>query len=183
MDITLRNIIRLVGLLCLPGLSCRDSGTPVAPVMAEMISSDQQLFAFITIKDPNVSYKLFPNADSVAAGTLNGSNAHQPMVRVSLNGKALGALQDGQLQGGSTFPDGSVILKEVRINGSADLLAIVYKESHNPLSNGGWLWAELRPDGTVAYSIRNRGDGCISCHSREQGPQHDYIRTFERQKP
>jgi hypothetical protein len=170
-----------VCLLALTAWRCRDAGE-VAPV-AKVITSDGELYSLITVEQPYPQYTLFPNADSVAAGTLNGSNAHQPFVRVSLNEKASGALVSGKLPPGRAFPDGSIIVKEIRERGSTTLLAVMYRDRSNLLSGLGWLWAEYRPDGTVAVSIQSRGSGCVSCHSREQGPQHDLVRTFERQNP
>lgn len=167
---------------CLTSFSCENDELSALSSPAGTISTDQQLFALVTQEQPFGSYRLFPNADSVATGTLNGSTAHRPMVRVSLNETAAGALRAGHLPEGSSFPDGSVVFKEVRQEGQPILFAIVYKDRSNPLSNEGWLWAELRTDGTAAFSMQNRGNGCVSCHAREQGPQHDYIRTFERQR-
>ena len=53
----------------------------------------------------------------------------------------------------------------------------------NTLAGNNWLWAEYEPDGFVFYSVSNQGAGCVGCHSLEQGPENDYVRTFERQKP
>jgi len=170
-------------LLCLTLFSCQDQGTETLPLKTVLVSTDQQLFALIAHEQQSAPYALFPNADSVTSGTLNGSGAHQPLVRVSMNPTALGALRNGQLPAGSTFPDGAVIVKEIRMNGQAILYAVVYKEKNNPLGSGGWLWAEFNPDGTAAVSIAGRGSGCINCHTGDQGAAHDYIRTFERQLP
>ncbi|MBP1647644.1 MAG: hypothetical protein H6Q30_1089 [Bacteroidetes bacterium] len=169
-------------LLCFSLLSCRREAEPTAPA-PQPITSDQQLFTLITRDQPFARYGLFPNADSVVSGTLNGSSAHQPEVRVLMNSTAIRALPGGLPQEGLSFPDGSVILKEVRTGGVASLYAVLYKEVDNPLAGGGWLWAEFRPDGAVVFSIERRGAGCISCHSREDGPRYDHVRTFERQNP
>jgi hypothetical protein len=56
------------------------------------------------------------------------------------------------------------------------------KDDANPMSANGWLWAEYQLNGTPAYSLTNRGIGCVGCHAREQGPEHDFVRTFERQR-
>ena len=58
----------------------------------------------------------------------------------------------------------------------------MYKDASNTLASDGWLWAEFSPDGSVGYSVSNRGTACTSCHQREQGPQNDLVRTFERQR-
>ena len=56
------------------------------------------------------------------------------------------------------------------------------KDRGNPLAGDGWLWAEYGPTGSVTFSVSNRGSACTSCHRREQGPQNDFVRTFERQQ-
>ena len=171
----------LVVAVVLAGLqeSCKDLGDerPVIPG----ISPDEALFQQITVVDPFTSYILFPNVDSIASGTLNGSTAHQPLVRVSLNATAFNALQNGTLPAGSHFPDGSTVVKQIIQNGETVLYAVIHKDNTNGLSANGWLWAEYFPDGTTAISVTRAGSGCVGCHSREQGPQHDFVRTFERQ--
>ncbi len=163
-------------------LSCQKEGGTSTPITLGQISTDAQLFAFVTQTQPFTSYTLFPRADSVTSGTLNGSIAHQPMVRVSMNPKALSALPNDTLPAGTSFPDSSIILKQIINSGQTTLYAIIYKDQNNPLAGNGWLWAEYQPDGGVMFSITNRGSGCTACHAREQGPQHDFVRTFERQR-
>ena len=144
-------------------------------------SADEALFNHITQTDPFTSYALFPNADSVTMGTLNGSNAHQPLVRVSLNATALGALQGDTLPAGSSFPNGSVVFKQIISGGQTTLYAVMRKDSASANAGNGWLWAEYGTDGSVVYSVENNGSACISCHLREDGPENDHVRTFERQ--
>jgi hypothetical protein len=174
--------LRVIVLFCVgASLSCRDVGEQ-QQTTPSFISTDAQLFAFITQTEPFATYSLFPNADSVTAGALNGSNAHQPQVRVSMNARALSALVGGRLPSGATFPDSSVIFKQIRTGGVTTLYAVLFKDKDNPLAGNGWLWAEYRPNGAVDFSITTKGSGCIGCHSREQGTQNDFVRTFERQR-
>lgn len=152
---------------------------PTAPVIA----SDADLFTLVTQREPFAAYHLFPNADEITSGTLNGSSAHRPLVRTSLNATAFGALQNGKLPAETRFPDGSVVFKEVRTNvGTTVTYAIMYKSRDSRLAGNGWLWAELNPNGSVAYSIANQGRACTGCHALERGPQNDSVRTFERQR-
>ena len=158
--------------------SCVDQGEALPPLH---IYTDAGLYHIVTVEDPFSTYTLFPNADSVTSGTLNGSTAHQPLVRVSMNATAVGALVDGRLAAGSSFPDGSIIFKQIRQGTGAGLYAILYKDRNNPLAGNGWLWAEIRPDGTPFISLTLGGRNCTGCHARERGPQNDFVRTFERQ--
>src|SRR5262245_13127278 len=153
------------------------NGTPPA------ISSDAELFTFVTATQPFQSYTPFPNLSASSTGTLTASAAHQPVIRVSLNSVAAGALQNGRLPAGASFPDGSIIFKEViGTGGVVTVYATMYKERQNPLAGNGWLWAELRPNGEAEYSLRNRGAACTSCHALDRGPQNDFVRIFERQR-
>ena len=166
-------------------MACGENNrTPAGPSPADGIRDSAALFQLITQTDPLTEYTLFPNVEEFAVGRLNGSEAHRPIVRVSMNARALGALQSGRLPTAEQFPDGSIILKEVRARADAPatLYAVMYKDAGNTLAGDGWLWAEFSPDGSVGYSVSNRGTACASCHQREQGPQNDLVRTFERQR-
>jgi hypothetical protein len=176
-------ILRSAGLLivALFGWQCRDGGAP-GPTEPK-ISTDAELIDRITRAEPYGTYPLFPGVDSVVAGGLPGSDAHRPMVRVSMNQRAYGALDAGRLPEGGAFPDGSVVVKEIRDGAVTTLLAVMVRDRDNPLSGQGWLWAEYTPEGTVLVPMRNRGVGCTPCHAREQGLRNDLVRTFERQRP
>jgi len=163
-------------------LSCRDVGVPGETPVAEPISTDGALFALVTQAQPFSTYPLFPGVDSVASGTLNGSSAHRPLVRVRMNAVARTILKEGKFPDGGTFPDGSILFKEIISGETTVLYAIIYRDRSNPLAASGWLWAEYRPNGDAFFSITERGGGCVGCHMREQGPRHDLVRTFERQR-
>ena len=100
------------------------------------------------------------------------------MARVRISITAMQSLQNGRLPPGGRFRSGSVIVKEIPSQG----LYAVMRRAEGTTSGSGWQWAEFRTDGTVVYSISNRGGACIGCHSRQQGPQNDLVRTFERQQ-
>ena len=179
---TLSNSMRYILVtLYVAMLSCTDQGEP-PPLSLPLVSSDAELFQLVSQRDPFTSYRLFPNVDSVTSGTLNGSTAHQPLVRVSMNATAFSILQKGSLPAGATFPEGSIIFKQIIMNGQTALYAVMFKENNNPLAGNGWLWAEYQTDGTPFIPITRKGANCTGCHSREQGPQHDFVRTFERQR-
>ncbi len=172
------------------GVSCggsgdAGSGTPTSPSSpGSAIRTDAALFALVTQTDAFGRYTAFPNADEFTTGRLNGSEAHRPVIRVSLNATAAGALQNGRLPPGGTFPDGSIVFKEIKSSATAPatLYAVMVKDRANSLAGNGWLWAEYGPTGSVIISISNRGSACTSCHLREQGPGNDLVRTFERQR-
>lgn len=153
------------------------------PPSSPAIVSDTALFTYITHTEPFSSYALFPNLNTGADGVLTASSAHQPLIRVRVNAAASGVLQNGRLPAGASFPDGAVIVKEVLSSGRAAVVyAVMYKERANPVAGGGWLWAELRPDGSAEYSIANRGSACTGCHALADGSRNDLVRIFERQR-
>ena len=140
------------------------------------IADDAALFRLITRDEPFGSYQLFPNTTEFSSGRLDGAGAH-PMARVRISPTAAQSLQNGRLPPGGRFRSGSVIVKEV----SGGVWAVMRRGDGSTFGSG-WQWAEYRPDGSVVYSISNRGGACIECHSRQQGPQNDLVRTFERQQ-
>ncbi len=91
--------------------------------------------------------------------------------KLRMNAKAQTVLNgDGELPAGKTFPDSSLIVKE--IEGSSHIkYAIMYKNKQS------WLWAEFGSGGNVVYSIGSKGGGCIPCHSGT--PNRDLVRSFD----
>ena len=160
-----------------------DASSPTAPSSPGSVSADAALFRRITETDPLTSYTNFPEAEEYTTGRLNGSEAHRPVIRVRLNATARAALPGGRLAPGARFPEGAIVVKELRPSATAapTLYAVMVKDSGNPQAGNGWLWAEYGTTGQVTYSVGSRGGACTSCHLREQGPQNDLVRTFERQ--
>ena len=171
--------------ILLAAMACDETNrTPVAPSPTDRVRDSAALFQLITRTDPLTDYVLFPNAEEFTMGRLNGSEAHRSIVRVSMNARPLGTLQNGRLPMAAQFPDGSIIFKEIRPRADAPvtMYAVMYKDAGNRLAGAGWLWAEFSPDGSAGYSVSNTGTACISCHQREQGRLNDLVRTFERQR-
>jgi hypothetical protein len=105
-------------------------------------------------------------------------SAHNPYFRMRYNAIAIAAMTDnGKLPVGGSFPDGSVVVKELYDSptGALKLLAVMEKSSSNSLAGEGWLWGEYEPDGKVFYSIDKKGIGCTGCHSTNAI---DYNRVF-----
>ncbi len=178
-------LVAVVAAVSCGGSGDAGSGTPTSPSSpGSAIRTDAALFALVTQTDAFSRYSAFPNADEFTTGRLNGSEAHRPVIRVSLNATAAGALQNGRLPPGGRFPDGSIVFKEIKSTAPASptLYAVMVKDRANSLAGNGWLWAEYGPTGSVIISLSNRGSACTSCHLREQGPGNDLVRTFERQR-
>lgn len=123
-------------------------------------------------------FSYYKNSDSIHVSS--SPSAHNPYFRVRFNSIAEAALTDnGKLPVGGSFPDGSLIVKELYDSpgGSLQLLAVMEKASANSASGNGYLWAEFEPDGKAAFSTSKKGNGCISCHSATGN--RDLVRLFE----
>lgn len=99
------------------------------------------------------------------------SGAHGPhgAFKLRFNTLAYAVLTDnGKLPVNTTFPDGSMIVKDIQNNGQ---YALMYKKT------GSWLWAEINADGSVAFSTSKEPNAaCVSCHS--QSGQRDLALSF-----
>lgn len=105
-----------------------------------------------------------------------GGSPHGPF-KLKFNSTAVSALgSDGKLPNGASFPNGSLIVKEVYSGSSITLYAIMKKESSKYAGNG-WLWAEFEPNGDTKYSVSKKGVECTGCHSNSGN--RDYTRSFD----
>jgi hypothetical protein len=116
---------------------CNKDSVNAPSNQSSAISNDTALFKLITQTELFSAYALFPNADVITSGPLNGSTAHQPLVRVSMNPRALGELRGGMLLAGPKFLDDSVILQEIgNSSGVTAEMTAIYKDSANPPTTG-----------------------------------------------
>jgi len=140
----------------------------------EVEGADKVLFDKSTAASGLTFYK--SNAAVLPSSNQGG---HNKPFRVRFNATAQAALTDnGKLPAGGSFPDGSLIVKEVydATGNNVEVLAVMEKATTNSSSGAGWLWAEYTPDGKAIFSIDRKGDGCISCHSINA---RDKVRLFE----
>jgi len=117
--------------------------------------------------------------DNPAILTSSNPSAHNDFMRVKFNAIAQGALGlDGRLPVGASFPNGSLIVKELydTQGGSISLYAVMKKDSMNSNAGANWLWAEYYPNASVLNSVTESGSGCIGCHSTNS---RDYSRVFD----
>ena len=134
---------------------------------------DNALFAFVG----QSGYTYYVGTPGITAGVGNSPHGFE---RVRFNATAKAALDTtGKLPAGSSFPTGSVIVKEIYNSaaGSINLYAVMKKDPTSTVSGSGYQWAEFKPDGTATFSTGKKGDGCISCHSGSGN--RDLLRTFD----
>jgi hypothetical protein len=83
----------------------------------------------------------------------------------------------GRLPVGGTFPDGSLIVKDIVKGGSTDLYAVMLKKPSSGLSNLGWVWNEFKPNGGLVIGAKDKGKACVGCH--RGNTNRDYTNSFD----
>ena len=137
------------------------------------IDDDNALFALVG----QSGYAYYVGTPGITAGVGNSPHGFE---RVRFNATAKAALDTtGKLPSGSSFPTGSVIVKEIYTSatGSLNLFAVMKKDPSSSVSGSGYQWAEFTPDGGATFSTGKKGNGCISCHSGSGN--RDLVRTFD----
>lgn len=146
---------------------CRKTTTVTTP------ETDAALFA----KATGTGFTYYKNDTQVHASSPQA--AHAGFFRVRFNAIALSALTDnGKLPAGGTFPQGSLIVKELHNDSSGTQLlgyAIMEKLSSDTSQADGWVWSEVNTAGT-GYTIHNKGAICTGCHSVDD---RDRVRLFD----
>ena len=97
-----------------------------------------------------------------------GSGHDYPYLRTRFNAVAAQMLDStGKIQEGISFPEGSLIVKELYSDASSlSRYAILYKKSHPSADANGWLWGYVNSDETVAITAEDKGKQCIGCHNQ-----------------
>lgn len=117
-------------------------------------------------------YQGIDSVFSPAGGSPHGN------FKLKFNSKAASVLDvDGRIPPGTTFPEGSLIVKEAFAGTSDMFYAVMKKDSKSKFAADGWLWGEYKTDGTVIYNVKEKGASCISCHSAS--PNRDRVRSFD----
>lgn len=132
--------------------------------------ADNALYSEITAS--GYTYYQNGNVLSGVAPSPHGS------FKLRFNSTATAALDStGELPAGNKFPTGSILVKELYSGSDISLYVVMKKDPSNANAGSGWVWAEFKTDGSVAFSITKKGDGCISCHSGS--PNRDLTRIFD----
>lgn len=141
-------------------------------------ADDEKLYKWITSE---TVYYYYQNNPEILPTSEETERAHDNFMRIRFNKKAADVLnQDGHLPKGVSFPDSSIIIKEIysEKTGAVEILAAMVKLKGAPNSNKDWLWAEYSPTGDVEYSVSKNGKACVSCHKST----YDNVRIFEIRK-
>jgi hypothetical protein len=134
--------------------------------------SESDSLLLVTLSENGYSYFQGGRILSPASASPHGD------YKLRFNETASSALDaSGKLPLNSTFPEGSVIVKEVYSGNIISVLAVMKKSRSDQNANSGWIWAELAPTGEVYFSVKQRGSGCVSCHN--DTPNRDLVRSFD----
>lgn len=107
----------------------------------------------------------YKNSDTwLPASTGTGHNYSS--LRTRYNSTAATQLDaNGKVEVNASFPDGSLIVKELSNGTSAERYAILYKRSDSEHADSrGWVWGYVNEDGTVATTAEEKGAICTGCH-------------------
>ncbi len=134
--------------------------------------TDKELYEMSKVTDGFIWFK---NSGSLLNKSA-GSGHPQPFLRTRYNAVAATKLDsNAKIMNGATFPEGSLIVKELYENSTSLVrYAILYKNSGSADADArGWVWGYINADGGVATAASKKGSSCISCHS--QADNIDYM--------
>jgi hypothetical protein len=133
-------------------------------------NDDVELFSELS----KIGYSFYQGGNILPAA---GSSPHGSF-KLRFNDIAQTVLDStGELPIGSSFPTGSVLVKEIYTGTNLDLYAVIQKKPLSSNSKNGWLWAEYNTDGSAIISLSENGSSCTSCHSQTQN--RDFTLTFD----
>lgn len=137
--------------------------------------TDQELY---DMTSGTAGYSYYKNSSDVLASS--PESAHKQFFRVRFNDIAYAALtDDGKLPEGASFPEGSIIVKELHgaQDGSSESgIVVMIKRVDDPNKAGSdWVWAEYFGSVDNAISVSSKGSACTGCHSTNE---RDMVRLF-----
>lgn len=155
----------VVGLGMMALESCtKESGVPQPDPVQVAPIADSTLYRLAYTYDGFTWYKF---SDSILDRS-SGSGHNPPLFRTRFNTIAAAQLDSsGKVAVGAVFPNGSYIVKELHQTQYLDRFAVMYKKTDDPNADrNGWLWGYINPNGTIAYSVKEKGGQCTNCHSQ-----------------
>ncbi|MCB0429180.1 MAG: cytochrome P460 family protein [Flavobacteriales bacterium] len=127
--------------------------------------TDKELYEMAKVTS---GFTWFKNSSTVLSRSA-GSGHQQLFLKTRYNMIAATKLDStGKIMSGATFPEGSLIVKELFGDSTTlERYAILYKNASSAdADDKGWVWGYINADGSVAESATKKGISCISCHSQ-----------------
>ncbi len=151
-----------LGLSVLACGDSRDAGTGPSTGNQALAVTDDALRQAVSARSSWAFFRNNPNRLSRSAG----SGHSEPQLRTQYNPRAAALLDaNGRVRAGATFPDSSIIVKELFSGGTLTTLAVMLKLRGSPqASRGDWVWGYFDAAGGVRASVTSRGSGCAGCH-------------------
>lgn len=144
--------------VCFNSCKKKDDENEPTPIDTELYNKAKETSGFVWFKN-----------SSAALPKSSGSGHTPPLLRTRYNTEAATQLDStGQILPGASFPENSLIVKEL-LNSSSVLerYAILYKKPSNENADAkGWVWGYINADGSVAASASDKGSSCTGCHSQ-----------------
>jgi hypothetical protein len=131
----------------------------------ETIGTDESLYKMALSTSGFTWY----NNSNALLNKSSGSAHVYPLLKTRYNAVAAAKLDaNGKIMAGTTFQEGSLIVKELFENPTTlRRYAILYKNSKSAdADTKGWVWGYINADGTVVDAASRKGASCISCHSQ-----------------
>ncbi len=135
---------------------------------------DDALYKWISSE---TEYTYFKNDPAIRPTSEETERAHDNFMRIRFNKTAASVLDvNGRMTKGRTFPDSSIIVKEIYSDKDKnyELISVMVKLKGDSNSGADWLWAEYTPSGEVEYSVTKNGKACLPCHKKGD----DNVRIF-----
>jgi len=153
-------------------LICIINGLMPSCTKEEATGTDKEL---LNLAQATTGFTWYKKSNILLAKS-NASGHSEAFLKTRFNAVAAAKLDaGGKLVDGTSFPDGSLIVKELYKNESTlNRYAILYKKAGHPDADAkGWVWGYVNADGSVAAAASQKGAGCAGCHS--QSGNIDYI--------
>jgi len=112
--------------------------------------------------------------------TIQARGPHVPFIMVRFNPTAKAVLnEDNKIELGQTFPEGSIIVKEIYNTKGGDLVRqyVMMKKPNDPNAATNWIWSAYSASNAVEQSVTLKGVGCFECHSI--APHRDGVKMFD----
>lgn len=154
---------RCASLIVVALIACGDSSKDATSPPAAAEITDAQLSALARATAGWTYYKNRP--DTLLRSTQSGHS--EARLRTRYNAKAATQLDAaGKVRAGASFPDSSLVVKELIVGNALSRYAVMYKlRGAANAGSGGWLWAYYAPNGTPQIAITARGGVCVGCHT------------------
>ena len=137
---------------------------------------DLELF---NMAEETAGFTWFKNSDAWLPKS-SGSGHNYTGLRTRYNTIAATQLDtDGKILANASFPEGSLVVKELSNGTTSERYAILYKRSDNEHADAnGWVWGYVNNDGTVATTAEDKGVICTGCHLQQDNIDYMLMNKF-----